>query len=153
VAGYSPRSLSDKLGIKPGFRLVLLNAPEGFDGVLAPLPERVKISRRLSAGADLVVAFFVRRADLARTWSRVTTAAGPTAMVWVAWPKRASGVSTDLSDGAIREVVLPTGWVDTKVCAIDDTWSGLKCVLRVELRPASAARRPSRGSAGAASRL
>ncbi len=84
---------------------------------------------------------------------RLTAATIPTAMVWVAWPKRASGVSTDLSDGAIREVVLPTGWVDTKVCAIDDTWSGLKCVLRVELRPAPAVRRPSRGSAGAASRL
>jgi hypothetical protein len=150
VAGYSPRSLPDKLGIKPGARLVLLNAPQDFDGVLAPLPAGVKTSRRMSGGADLVVAFFVRRADLARTWSRVTTAAGPTAAVWVAWPKRASGVSTDLSDGAIREVVLPTGWVDTKVCAIDDTWSGLKCVLRVELRPATAGRRPSRGSGGGA---
>ncbi len=70
VAGYSPRSLSDKLGIKAGARVVLLNPPEGFEDVLAPLPDSVKISRRLSAGADLVVAFFVRRADLARTWSR-----------------------------------------------------------------------------------
>jgi hypothetical protein len=153
VAGYSPRSLPDKLGVKAGARVVLLNAPEGFETVLGSLPDGVKIARRLAAGADLVVAFFLRRADLARAWSRMTTAAGPTAVVWVAWPKRASGVPTDLTDNAVREVVLPTGWVDTKVCAIDDTWSGLKCVLRVELRPAPAARRPSRGSAGAAGRL
>jgi len=153
VAGYSPRGLPGKLGVKPGFRLVLLNAPEAFEATLAPVPDGVRISRRLSPGTDLVVAFFARRTDLARTWPRVTAAAGPTGGVWVAWPKRASGVPSDLSDNVIREVVLPTGWVDTKVCAIDDTWSGLKCVLRVELRPAPAARRPSRGTSGGAGRL
>jgi hypothetical protein len=153
VAGYSPRALPDKLGIKPAARVVLLNGPEGFEDALAPLPEGVRISRRLSPGADLVVAFFRRRAELARTWARVTAATSPTGAVWVAWPKRASGVPTDLTDNVIREVVLPTGWVDTKVCAIDDTWSGLKCVLRVALRPAPAGRRPSRGSSGTASRL
>jgi len=153
VAGYSPRALPDKLGVKPGARVVLLHAPGGFEQVLAPLPEGVRMSRRLSPGADLVVAFFVRRADLARSWSRVSEAAAPTGGVWVAWPKQASGVPSDLTDGVIREVVLPTGWVDVKVCAIDDTWSGLKCVLRVELRPVATRRRPSRESPGTAGRL
>jgi len=77
----------------------------------------------------------VSRAELARKWVPLTRAVGPTGAVWVAWPKKASGVPTDMTEHAVRDVVLPTGWVDTKVCAIDDTWSGLKCVLRLERRP------------------
>ena len=83
-----------------------------------------------------MLAFFTRRADVARRWPALTAAAGPEGAVWVAWPKRSSGVATDLTEDAFREDLLPTGWVDVKVCAIDETWSGLKMVLRKELRPA-----------------
>jgi hypothetical protein len=79
--------------------------------------------------------FSTSRAELARKWDRLTRAVGPTGMVWVAWPKKASGVQTDMTEHVVREIVLPTGWVDVKVCAIDDTWTGFKCVLRVALRP------------------
>ena len=88
------------------------------------------------APLDLVLAFFTRRADVARRWPALTAAVGPEGVVWVAWPKRSSGVATDLTEDAFREDLLPTGWVDVKVCAIDETWSGLKMVLRKELRPA-----------------
>ncbi|HEY2428765.1 MAG TPA: DUF3052 domain-containing protein [Acidimicrobiales bacterium] len=127
--GYSGRALPDKLGVKPGMTVVLAGAPAGF--ALTGVPTR----RRLGGSADLVLAFFTERRALERRWPALTAAAGPAGAVWVAWPKRASGVPTDLTDNVIREVVLPTGWVDTKVCAVDETWSGLKCVLRVALRP------------------
>ena len=78
--------------------------------------------------------FTTSRAELARRWGALSDAVGPTGAVWVAWPKRASGVVTDMTEHVVRDVVLPTGWVDTKVCAIDDTWSGLRCVLRRDRR-------------------
>jgi hypothetical protein len=135
TAGYSHRALVDKLGVKPRARVVLVGAPEGFESALEPLPEGATVRRRLSRGTDVAVMFSTSRAELARRWVRLTAAVGPTGAVWVAWPKKASGVPTDMTDGAVRDVVLPTGWVDVKVAAIDDTWSGLKCVLRVERRP------------------
>lgn len=125
MAGYSGRALPDKLGIKPGMRIAVLGGPEGLiDG-----------ARRLAPGTDLAVAFFVQRRDLERRWPQLTPKMTPAGAIWVAWPKNASGVPTDMTEHVVRDIVLPTGWVDTKVCAIDDTWSGLKCVLRVELRP------------------
>ena len=81
------------------------------------------------------MAFFTARADVTKRWPTLTGAVGPHGVVWVAWPKKASGVATDLTEDTFRDLLLPTGWVDVKVCAIDDTWSGLKFVLRKELRP------------------
>jgi hypothetical protein len=125
VAGYSARTLPDKLGIKPGMRVAVLGGPPGL----------IPGGARLQNGTDLAVAFFTRRRDLERRWPQLTPRMTPAGAIWVAWPKKASGVATDMTDQVVRQVVLPTGWVDVKVCAIDDTWSGLKCVLRVERRP------------------
>jgi len=140
VAGYSGRPLADKLGIRPGLRLVLLNAPDGFDATLGSLPERVTVSRRLGPGTDLAVVFTTRRAELNRRWGALAAATTVGGAVWVAWPKRSAvkalGLVSDMSEDVVREVVLPTGWVDVKVCAIDEVWSGLKCVQRVEFRSA-----------------
>lgn len=136
MAGYSGRALVDKLGVKPGTRLALIGAPDGFD--LGPLPAGVRVLRRCQAPLDTAVVFVTARADLERRWSALTAALAPAGALWVAWPKktavRAQGIVTDMTEHTVREVALPTGWVDTKVCAIDDTWSGLKCVLRVGSR-------------------
>jgi len=135
MAGYSGKALVDKLGVKPGTRVVLVRAPEGFESALEPLPAGATVRRRLSRGTDLAVMFTTRRAELARRWVPATRDVGPTGVLWVAWPKKASGMVTDMNEHAVRDVVLPTGWVDVKVAAIDETWSGLKCVLRLEHRP------------------
>ena len=135
MAGYSPRPLVAKLGIKPGARVALVGAPEGFEAELDPLPPGAQLSRRLSKGVDVAVMFTASRAVLAKRWDALTAAVGPAGAVWVAWPKRASGVTTDITEDVVRDVVLPTGWVDVKVAAIDETWSGLRCVLRRDHRP------------------
>jgi len=134
VAGYSERSLADKLGIRAGARVALVGAPAGFEAALAPLPDGARTARRATRGADVAIVFTRARSELARRWGALTDAVGPTGAVWVAWPKKASGIPTDMTDHAVRDVVLPTGWVDVKVCAIDDTWSGLRCVLRKDRR-------------------
>jgi|SRR5579871_5546484 len=134
MAGYSGKPLIDKLGVKRGARVALVSAPDGFESALEPLPHGAVVGRRLNKGTDVAVVFSTSRAELGRKWDRVTRAVGPTAAVWVAWPKKASGVPTDMTEHVVREIVLPTGWVDVKVCAIDDVWSGLKCVLRLEHR-------------------
>jgi hypothetical protein len=134
VAGYSGTPLTKKLGIRDGMVLAAPGAPDDFAGLLGPLPAGVTWKRQLRGPIDLAVAFFTARADVAKRWPALTTAAGPQGVVWVAWPKKSSGVATDLTEDAFRELLLPTGWVDVKVCAIDETWSGLKFVLRKELR-------------------
>jgi len=134
MAGYSGTPLAKKLGIKDGMTIAARDAPHDFEQLLAPLPDDVVWRRQLRAPIDLVVAFFTRRADISRSWARLAAAVGDQGTIWVAWPKRASGVPTDCTEDVFREEVLPTGWVDVKVCAIDDTWSGLKFVKRVALR-------------------
>ena len=135
--GYSSRTLVEKLGVKAGTRVALVGAPDGFEAALEPLPDGARTVRRLSKGVEMAVMFSTSRAELARRWPDLTAAVGPNGGVWVAWPKRASGVPTDMTEDVVREVVLPTGWVDIKVIAVDDTWSGLRCALRRELRPGS----------------
>ncbi len=108
---------------------------------MEPLPDAVRLVRRLppagpDAGVDLAVVFVTSRRELARRFPQVATRLPPAGALWVAWPKRASGVATDLTEDVLREVCLPLGWVDTKVCAVTDVWSGLKFVLRKENRPA-----------------
>jgi hypothetical protein len=132
-AGYSGTPLWRKLGVREGDRLALLDAPD--DLPLADLPAGVDLRRRLGGELDVIVVFTTRRADLARRWPALLRALVVDGGLWVAWPKRASGVATDMTEDVVREVALPTGMVDNKVCAIDATWSGLRCVLRRELRP------------------
>jgi hypothetical protein len=133
MAGYSGTPLAQKLGWASGMTVAAIGAPEGFpdlvgvDGLLWRSTARGPI--------DSAVVFFLRRRDVARRWPAVTRAVGPFGSVWVAWPKRASGIASDLTDQTFRDDLLDTGWVDVKVCAIDDTWSGMKFVLRKKLRP------------------
>jgi hypothetical protein len=134
-AGYSGTPLATKLGIMPGMVVAAVRAPDDFALELAPLPEGVRITRQLRGHVGLAVAFFTRRSEVTASWGRLTSAVGPEGTVWVAWPKKSSAVATDLTEDVFRTELLPTGWVDTKVCAIDATWSGLKFVLRKERRP------------------
>lgn len=135
MVGYSGTPLVRKLGIKDGMRVALLGAPDGFGPELEPLPGGVKVVRRLVADVDLAVLFVTSRADLAKRFPQVAAALPPAGPLWVAWPKKSSGVATDLTEDVLREVCLPLGWVDVKVCAVTDIWSGLKFVLRKENRP------------------
>ena len=135
TVGYSGTPLPKKLGIKPGMSMAVLNAPTNLDTVLGELPDHVAISGRLRGHHDLVLIFVTRQVDFAARISSLTTAIAPDGMIWVAWPKRASKIETDMTEDVIREIVLPTtGLVDVKVCAIDHVWSGLKLVIRKELR-------------------
>jgi len=129
-AGYSGKPLVAKLGVKPQERWLLVNAPKGFEEALEPLPEGVALVHTSRAPVDGTVFFVKERAMLERSIERVQERVAQGGAVWVAWPKKASGVPTDVTEDTIREVALPTGWVDTKVCAVDATWSGLKLMRR-----------------------
>lgn len=134
--GYGATPLSRKLGVKEGQRLALLDAPEGFvaDG-LAPLPDGVELRDGLDDGAvDLAVAFVTEAGVLERSLPGLAGATAPDGAFWIAWPKRSSGVPSDVTEDRIRDLALPRGLVDTKVCAISDVWSGLRLCLRRELR-------------------
>lgn len=132
--GYSGTPLAKKLGINPGFQVALIAAPENYPALVSPLPDGVTFSSRLSQKTDLVHIFSTRRSELATTLANLRTKIKPTAAVWVSWPKKASKVATDITEDAIRELCLPLGFVDVKVCAVDEIWSGLKLVIRKELR-------------------
>jgi len=134
-AGYSGTPLVKKLGFAPGFRCVFAGAPPHFGELLGPLPEGVRVLARAGSDLDLAVLFSRRRSDLGRRFAALSTRLRPTGMLWVAWPKQSSGVATDLSGSVVRELGLSKGLVDVKVCAIDETWSGLKFVVRVADRP------------------
>ena len=136
VAGYSGTPLAKKLGIVEGHTVALVGAPGGFGPELDPLPGGVRIVRRTrtSAPADVVVAFFTRRADLERTIDALGRSVFPAGGLWIAWPKKASRIPTDLDFETIQRIGLGAGLVDNKVCAIDDTWSGIRLVWRKELR-------------------
>jgi hypothetical protein len=137
VAGYSGTPLPQKLGIKPGYRLALVGAPPGFAQALGKLPEGVKVMPlgRAKAAFEVVLAFFEAEADFKRQLPRLEQAILPNGALWIAWPKRASGVSTDMTEDVVRKHALPRGLVDNKVCAIDETWSALRLVVRLENRP------------------
>ena len=134
TAGYSGTPLAKKLGIKAGQRLLLVNPPAGYTELLAPLPEPVFFVQKLGADVDLMQIFCSDRAELARRLAQARQRLGPEAVVWVSWPKKAAKVPTDISEDVVREVALPMGWVDVKVCAVDAVWSGLKLVVRKVLR-------------------
>ncbi len=126
--------LTRKLGISAGARLALLEAPPDFEALLAPLPEGVTVLRRAAADLDMAVLFVTRRARLEARFSRIASLLRPPGGLWVAWPKRSSGMATDLDENVLGEVGLPTGMVDNKVCAVDEVWSGLRFVWRRENR-------------------
>ncbi len=130
-AGYSGTPLVRKLGIKPGSRLALIGEPEGFGDTLGPLPPDVAVRRRLHGPLDVIVAFFDSRASLERRLPALKAALDPAGGLWIGWPKRASGVTTDVSENLVRELGLAAGLVDNKVCAIDEVWSGLRLVYRL----------------------
>jgi hypothetical protein len=135
VAGYSGTPLPRKLGIKEGHLVAFSGAPAGFHNKLGSLPDGVREKQRASAPLDVLVAFFTRRAELERRFERLAAAIFPDGGFWIAWPKRASGVATDLTEDVAREIALAHGLVDNKVCAIDETWSALRIVHRVRDRP------------------
>jgi hypothetical protein len=135
TAGHSGTLLPRKLGIKEGHRVGLVDAPECFEATLGELPGGVSLSRaQLQAPLDVIVAFFIDRSALER---RLTTLIGlmdRAAGLWIAWPKRASGLASDITGDVVRELGLAAGLVDNKVCAIDETWSGLRLVIRLRDR-------------------
>jgi hypothetical protein len=138
MAGYSGTPLAQKLGIKPGHRVVLLNAPAAFMDTLDGLPADASISpalpRTLKTPADVIVCFVTTLKDFEKRLPAAVAKLAQDGGLWIAWPKKASNVPTDMTEDVIREVALPTGLVDNKVCAIDATWSGLRLVIRKELR-------------------
>jgi hypothetical protein len=132
--GYSGKPLPAKLGVKSGTVLALLNAPDHARGLLAPLPDAVEVRSDVRRRPDVVLAFFTSEARLRSRLPALRRAIFPERMLWVAWPKRASAVETDITEDVVRGLALKHGLVDTKVAAIDETWSGLKLVVPVALR-------------------
>ncbi|MDX6659339.1 MAG: hypothetical protein QOJ55_161 [Solirubrobacteraceae bacterium] len=132
--GYSGTPLPRKLGMKEGSRVAVLDAPDDFTDTLGALPEGVTVRERLRGPLDVIVFFIVRRADLERRIDRLKAALDPAGRLWIAWPKRASKVETDMTEDVVRDVALPLGLVDNKVAAIDESWSGLQLVIRKVLR-------------------
>lgn len=142
TAGYSGKPLIAKLGIKEGQRVAIVSAPDPLPDGLERMPAGVALASRLGgAKLDLILLFTTRRADLEKRFAQAARALDPAGSLWVSWPKKASGVATDVTEDVVREVVLPAGFVDNKVCAVDETWSGLRCVLRVENRPGAKAKK------------
>ena len=130
-AGYSGTPLPKKLGIKPGHRVMLFNAPPGF---ALELPEDARVLRRASGKADVIVSFHTERAGLERRLPALRACMEPAAGLWIAWPKRAAKVPTDITEGVVRELGLAHVLVDNKVAAIDEVWSGLRLVIRLKDR-------------------
>jgi hypothetical protein len=133
AVGYSGIPLVRKLGIKPGHTIALLGAPVGWR--IEDLPDGVRPSTRARGTFDVIVAFFAGRAQLERRLSALIGVLRSDGGLWIAWPRKAAGHESDISDSALRQIVLPTGLVDVKVAALDEDWSGLKFVWRKELRP------------------
>ena len=136
MAGYSGTPLPRKLGIKPAQRVAFPGAPNGFERLLGELPGGVEVRSRARGELDVIVFFTRRRAELERRFDALRRALDPAGGLWIAWPKRSSSLATDLTEDVVREVALARGLVDNKVCAIDETWSGLRLVIRLRDRPA-----------------
>ena len=134
MAGYSGKPLVAKLGIKPDTRIAILNAPKGYDRVLGKLPPRVTRRPSIVGPLDFVQFFTNEKRELERRFAALARSLAPAGMLWISWPKKASGVATDLTEDVIRAVGLAHGLVDVKVAAVDDVWSGLKFVRRLEDR-------------------
>ena len=133
-SGYSGTPLAKKLGIKDSSRIHLVNAPSDLRQLLEPLPPAVTFAKRVEASVDIVHVFATQKTELAPKLRELRNSIQPDAAVWVSWPKKASKVATTLTEDVIREIALPLGFVDIKVCAVTEVWSGLKLVVRKALR-------------------
>ncbi|HEX9580453.1 MAG TPA: DUF3052 domain-containing protein [Gemmatimonadales bacterium] len=134
MAGYSKTPLAHKLGVKAGHKIRVVGAPPGYRQLLAPLPEGVAFVARLTPATDMIHLFTTQRFQLQKFLTDIRRRMRADAAVWVSWPKQAARVATDITEDVVREVALPLGLVDVKVCAVTDVWSGLKLVIRKELR-------------------
>jgi hypothetical protein len=134
MAGYSGTPLAQKLGIKPGSNVFVDGAPKAYEQLLAPMPADVNVQSSVDSSTDIVHLFSTSKAKLASTLKRSLQHLRQDAALWVSWPKKASKVPTDITEDTIRELALPLGLVDIKVCAVDEIWSGLKLVIRKENR-------------------
>ena len=134
MAGYSGTPLPQKLGIKPGLTVVAINPPANYRRLLGQIPDSVTFSERLKSGSSFVHLFTSRRSEMQKKMSILRDKISDNGAIWVSWPKKSSGISTDVTEDVIREIALPLGFVDIKVCAVDQTWSGLKLMIRRENR-------------------
>src|SRR5262245_49117279 len=134
MAGYSSRSLVEKLGIKAGTRIAILNAPRGYRTTLGTLPAGVKVTSSIRGSLPFIQFFAYHRAAFEKKLDVLLRALEDDGVLWISWPKKASGVVTDLTEDVVREIALPVGLVDIKVAAVDDVWSGLKLVRRLTAR-------------------
>lgn len=134
MPGYSGTPLAQKLGIKAGQKVAMIGAPAGYRKLLAPLPKGVAFPTKIDAEAPFVHLFVKERKTLEKELKRLRRLLAEAGVLWVSWPKKSSGVATDITEDVIREVCLPLGFVDVKVCAVDETWSGLKLMIRRENR-------------------
>ena len=134
MAGYSATPLARKLGLQADSNLVVHGAPKDYASLIAPAPPGLRTGSRISPATDTVHVFETRRANLERFLISCRSKLKPDATVWVSWPKRSAKVATDITEDVIRDVALPLGFVDVKVCAVTDVWSGLKLVVRKDLR-------------------
>lgn len=135
MAGYSNTPLLKKLGIKEGFRLSLINPPEGFDQELGALPRNAVQLAGTAKQLDFIMLFSKSEQLLKARFSKLANKLQPSGMIWVSWPKKSSGVATDLTEGEVRRIGLAAGLVDVKICAVNEIWSGLKFVYRLRDRP------------------
>ena len=134
MSGYSGTPLVKKLGLADGQRAFIENPPDGYLALLEPLPETIEFAARLAGKLDFIQLFVREASQLRNRLPACLSRLDPNGMIWISWPKKASRVPTDITEDTIREVALPLGLVDVKVCAVDETWSGLKLVIRKQLR-------------------
>jgi hypothetical protein len=134
MAGYSGTPLAKKLGIKGGSRIFLLNAPGNYLQLVSPLPEGVQVAPQITSHTDVIHIFSTKKEELSQALHTCLEKMRSNGVIWASWPKKSSKVPTDITEDTIREVALPLGLVDIKVCAVDDVWSGLKLVIRKEKR-------------------
>ena len=134
MAGYSGTPLSKKLGIKEGFRIFVQNPPDGYEGLLQPLPENIVFLNKSTDDVDMIHFFTKSGNELSDNIADYARMIKQDGMIWVSWPKKSAKVETDITEDVIRSIILPMGLVDVKVCAVDEIWSGLKLVIRKENR-------------------
>ena len=134
MAGYSGKPLVEKFGIKKEFIIVLVNPPKQYLNLVAPLPDGVTITKNITGKTDLIHLFVTTKVDLTKMLTTTLSKMKQDAVIWVSWPKKSANVPTDITEDRIRDIALPLGLVDIKVCAVDDVWSGLKLVIRKENR-------------------
>jgi hypothetical protein len=132
--GYSGKPLAQKLGVAEESRIHLRHAPDNYLELIKPLPPDVSFDKRLSEGTDIVHVFSTRKKELGKELAAVRKGLRSNAVVWVSWPKKAAKVETDITEDTVRELALPLGFVDVKVCAVSEVWSGLKLVIRRQER-------------------